>query len=317
MDYKDYYKILGVEKSASADDIKTAYRKLAKKFHPDKNPGDKQAEERFKEINEAHEVLSDPQKKARYDQISNSYSSWQQAGGAPGSFRWEDLFGSGYAGGAQRVEVNDLGDMFGEMGGFSDFFRTVFGGGGGRRSNTGTRGYRQTYQQPQQPSNYQQELTISLYEAYHGTKRVMQIGDDKIEVKIPPGAKTGTKVRVAGVGPSNAQGSKGDLYLLIRVGADNRFTREGDDLHTKVNIDLTTAVLGGEVDIETMSGTVSLKIPEGTQSEQKMRLRGKGMPILKKKGKYGDLIVTVHVRIPKKLSNEEKDLFQKLREINS
>ncbi len=317
MDYKDYYKILGVEKSASADDIKSAYRKLAKKFHPDKNPGDKQAEERFKEINEAHEVLSDPQKKARYDQISNSYSSWQQAGGAPGSFRWEDLFGSGYAGGAQRVEVNDLGDMFGEMGGFSDFFRTVFGGGGGRRSNTGTRGYRQTYQQPQQPSNYQQELTISLYEAYHGTKRVMQIGDDKIEVKIPPGAKTGTKVRVAGVGPSNAQGSKGDLYLLIRVGADNRFTREGDDLHTKVNIDLTTAVLGGEVDIETMSGTVSLKIPEGTQSEQKMRLRGKGMPILKKKGKYGDLIVTVHVRIPKKLSNEEIDLFQKLREINS
>ena len=317
MDYKDYYKILGVEKSASADDIKSAYRKLAKKFHPDKNPGDKQAEERFKEINEANEVLSDPQKKARYDQISNSYSSWQQAGGAPGSFRWEDLFGSGYSGGAQRVEVNDLGDMFGEMGGFSDFFRTVFGGGGGRRSNTGTRGYRQTYQQPQQPSNYQQELTISLYEAYHGTKRVMQIGDDKIEVKIPPGAKTGTKVRVAGVGPSNAQGSKGDLYLLIRVGADNRFTREGDDLHTKVNIDLTTAVLGGEVDIETISGTVSLKIPEGTQSEQKMRLRGKGMPILKKKGKYGDLIVTVHVRIPKKLSNEEIDLFQKLREINS
>ena len=312
MQYKDYYKILGVEKSASTDEIKSAYRKLAKKFHPDKNPGDKQAEEKFKEINEANEVLSDPEKKARYDQVSNSYSSWQQAGGAPGSFSWDDLFGGNYGGG-QRVEVNDLGDIFGEAGGFSDFFQTLFGGGRPRRSSTRQRPYSQQYARPQQPSNYQQEITISLYEAFHGTKRVIQIGDNKIEVQIPAGAKTGTKVRVAGVGPSNARGAKGDLYLLVRVGADNRFTREGDDLHTKVNVDLVTAVLGGEVEVETMNGKVSLKIPAGTQSEQKMRLKKKGMPVLRKKNAYGDLIVAVHVQVPKKLSDKEKELYQKLK----
>jgi curved DNA-binding protein len=317
MDYKDYYKVLGVEKSASQDEIKSAYRKLAKKYHPDINSGDKQAEERFKEINEANEVLSDPEKKARYDQISNSYSTWQQAGGSPGAFRWEDLFGSNYGGGSQRVEVNDLGDMFGEMGGFSDFFRTFFAGGGSRRTSPGQRNYRQQYPQQQQPSHYQQELTISLYEAYHGATRVIQIGDQKIEVKIPAGAKTGTKVRVAGVGPGGGQGGRGDLYLLIRVALDHRFTREGDDLHSKVHIDLITAVLGGDTEVETMTGKVSLTIPAGTQPGQKMRLKNKGMPILKKKEKFGDLIVTTQVDIPKKLSDKEKDLFEKLKEIRS
>ena len=315
MDYKDYYKILGVEESASQDEIKSAYRKLAKKYHPDKNPGNKQAEEKFKEINEANEVLSDPEKKARYDQISNSYSSWQQAGGTPGSFRWEDLFGGNYSGG-QRVEVNDLGDIFGDAGGFSDFFRAIFGAGGTRRSASGSRGYGQQYAQPRQkPSHYQQELTISLYEAYHGTKRVLQIDNKKIEVKIPAGAKTGTKVRVAGVGPGKTQGAKGDLYLIIRVGQDNRFSREGDDLHTKVNVDLLTAILGGEVEVETMTGKVSLRIPPGTQPEQKMRLKNKGMPHLKKKDKFGDLIVTIHVAIPKKLSSEEKKIYQQLKKL--
>ena len=317
MDYKDYYKVLGVEKSATQDEIKSAYRKLAKKFHPDKNPGDKEAEEKFKEINEAHEVLSDVEKKARYDQIGNSYSSWQQAGGAPGSFRWEDLFGGNYTGGAQHVDERDMGDMFGEAGGFSDFFRAFFGGGGARRTGARPRAYQQQYPQQTQPSNYQQEMTISLYEAFHGTNRILQIGGEKIEVKIPAGAKTGTKVRVSGVGPANARGQKGDLYLLIRVGVDNRFQREGDDLHTRVNVDLSTAVLGGEVEVETMDGKVSLKIPAGTQSEQKMRLRNKGMPLLKKKGKFGDLIATVHVRIPKQLSDKEKKLFEQLKDLRS
>ncbi len=313
MDYKNYYKVLGVEESATQDEIKSAYRKLAKKFHPDKNPGDKQAEEKFKEINEANEVLSDPEKKAKYDQISNSYSSWQQAGGAPGSFSWEDLYGGNF-GGAQRVEVNDLGDLFGDGGGFSDFFRTFFSGGG-RRTTGGQRVYRQQTAQPQQPTNYQQEITISLYEAYHGTTRVIQIGDNKIEVKIPAGAKTGTKVRVSGVGPQNARGAKGNLYLLVRVGFDNRFTREGDDLHTIVEVDLFTAVLGGEVEVETMAGKVSLKIPAGTQPKQKMRLKNKGMPVLQKKNKFGDLIATIHVKIPINLSEKEKELFQKLQAI--
>lgn len=312
MDYKDYYKILGVEKNATKDDIKRAYRKLAKRYHPDKNPDDKKAEEKFKEINEANEVLSDPEKKARYDQISNSFSSWQQAGGAPGAFRWEDLFG-----GAQtsrtRVEVNDLGDIFGEMGGFSDFFRTFFGGASGRRSTAYQRGSRQQYPQPSQPKNYQQQLKISFYEAYHGTSRVVQLNEKKIEVKIPAGSKTGTKVRVAGVGPKDPRGGRGDLYLVIKVATDDRFKRKGDNLYTKKHTDLYTSVLGGEIEVETMTGKVLLKIPAGTQQGQTFRLSEKGMPKLKHKKSFGDLFVTLIVDIPKKLSDEQRELFNKLR----
>jgi len=315
MDYKDYYKVLGVDKNATPDDIKRAYRKLAKRYHPDKNPGDKQAEEKFKEINEANEVLSDTEKKARYDQISNSYSSWQQAGGSPGAFSWEDLFGGSHGGGT-RVEVNDLGDLFGEMGGFSDFFRTFFGGTGGRRNPAYQRGSRQQYAQPLQPKNYQQQLSISLYEAYHGATRLIQLNDKKIEVKIPAGSKTGTKVRMAGVGPKNTRGDQGDLYLIIQVTADNRFKRKGDNLYTHKHIDLYSSVLGGEVEVETMTENVLLKIPAGTQSEQTFRLGGKGMPKLKQNKSFGDLFVTVVIDIPKKLSAEQKDLFKKLRKIH-
>jgi len=310
MEYKDYYKILGVEKKATEAEIKSAYRKLAKKYHPDKNPGDKQAEEKFKEINEANEVLSDPEKRARYDQISNSYSSWQQAGGSPGSFRWEDLFGgSGAYPRGQRVEVNDLGDMFGEMGGFSDFFRAFFGGAAAPQGRTRQR----VYPQPRQPRNYEQELTISLYEAYHGTKRVLQLNDQKIEVSIPAGSKTGTKVRVAGKGPQTAGAARGDLYLKIKVAPDNRFEISGDDLQTTRKITLYTAVLGGKVEVETLNGKVLLTIPAGVQPGQKIRLKDKGMPALKKKGQFGDLYVKVDVEIPKKLNTEQKELFEKLR----
>jgi curved DNA-binding protein len=312
MDYKDYYKVLGVEKNASSDDIKRAYRKLAKRYHPDKNPGDKQAEEKFKQINEANEVLSDSEKKARYDQISNSYSSWQQAGGSPGAFSWEDLFGGNRGGGA-RVEVNDLGDLFGEGGNFSDFFRTFFGGTGGRRNPAYQRGSRQQYAQPRQPANYQQKLVISLYEAYHGTSRLVQLNEKKIEVKIPAGSKTGTKVRVAGVGPKDARGGQGDLFLIIQVAEDNRYERKGNNLYTQKHIDLYSSVLGGEVEIETLAGNVLLKIPAGTQPGQTFRLGEKGMPKLKQKKSFGDLFVTVVIDIPKKLSTEQKDLFKKLR----
>ena len=309
MDYKDYYKILGVEKNASVDDVKRAYRKLAKKYHPDKNLGDKQAEEKFKEINEANEVLSDSEKKARYDQISNSYSSYRQSGGNPGSFRWED-----FNGGGTRVNVNDLGDIFGEMGGFSDFFRTFFGGGGGSRTSASQRGTQRQYVRPRQPANYQQTLKISLYEAYHGATRLIQSGENKIEVKIPAGSKTGTKVRVSGVGPKNESGQQGDLYLNIQVAEDNRFIRKDDDLYIKKQLDLYSAVLGGEVQVETMSGNVLLNIPAGTQSGQVFRLGKKGMPKLKHKDSFGDLFVTISIEIPRKLSDEQKELFNKLKQ---
>ncbi len=312
MDYKDYYKVLGVDKKATTDEIKQAYRKLAMKYHPDRNPGDKKAEEKFKEINEANEVLSDPEKRARYEQLSSTYSSWQQAGGTPGSFRWEDLFSGGFGAGGTRVNVNDMGDVFGDMGGFSDFFNAFFGGRGGQRytSTSGRPGGSRSYSR--QPSAYQQKVTISFYEAYHGTTRTLDINGAKKELKIPAGVKTGTKVRAAGA-VSNGSGGNGDLYLVIQVAADPRYKRKGDDLYTEKKIDLYTAVLGGETEVNTPSGKVMLKIPSGTQPGQSFRLAGKGMPVLKKKDKFGNLYVKMNVAIPKKLSSEEKQLFEKLR----
>ena len=316
MDYKDYYKVLGVNKSASKDEIKQAYRKLAMKYHPDRNPGDKKAEEKFKEINEANEVLSDPEKRSRYDQLSNTYSSWQQAGGTPGSFRWEDLFGGGYSGGHTRVEVNDLGDIFGEAGGFSDFFKAFFGGGGmgGQRysSASGRPRSRRTYARPRRPAAYQQPVKISFYEAYYGTTRTLDVNGKKKELKIPAGVKTGTKVRAAGA-VSNGSGTNSDLYLIIQVAGDSRFERKGDDLYTEKKVDLYTAVLGGETEVETPSGKVVLTIPAGTQPGQNFRLAGKGMPVLKQTNKFGNLYVKVNVSLPKKLNSEEKKLFEKLR----
>lgn len=313
MDYKDYYKVLGVDEKASADDIKKAYRKLAMKYHPDRNPGDKQAEEKFKEINEANEVLSDSEKRARYDQISNQYTSWQQAGGSPGSFSWEDLFGgsAGSGGGQTHVDVHDLDDMFGDMGGFSDFFRTFFGGGGQRYSQTSARSRSGRVAQ-QRPASYQQEVPISLAEAYHGTTRMLDVNGSKKEIKIPAGVKTGTKVRVAGA-IANGNGAASDLYLIVQVSADPRFERRGDDLYTEKNIDLYTAVLGGETEVDTFSGKVLLKIPAGTQPGQMFRLNGKGMPILKQKEKFGNLLVKINITLPKKLNSEQKKRFEELR----
>ena len=304
MEYKDYYKTLGVNKNASTDEIKKAYRKLAMKYHPDRNPDNKEAEDMFKDINEAHEVLSDPEKRARYDQLQNSYATWQQAGGSPGSFRWEDLFGAGF-GGATRVEVNDFDGQFGEFGDFSDFFRTFFGGGMGQRSSQA--GTRRTYGARPQPMAYQQPVTISLYEAYHGTSRTLDINGQRKTISIPAGVKTGTKVRASGAGPQDS-----DIYLIIEVSPDPRFERRGDDLLTEKKIDLLTAVLGGEVRVETLNGNVMLKIPPGTQPGQTFRLAGRGMPLLRGKGKFGNLLVQVNVSIPKNLSEKDRRLFEEM-----
>ncbi|HUV15378.1 MAG TPA: J domain-containing protein [Pelolinea sp.] len=312
MDYKDYYKVLGVDKSASTAEIKKAYRKLAMKYHPDRNPDDKAAEEKFKEINEANEVLSDPEKRAKFDQLSNSYQAWQQAGGTPGSFRWEDLFG-GMGGGGTRVEVNDLGDMFGDMGGFSDFFRSFFSGGISGQPAGGRSRTRTSYPQTRQPTAYQQKVAISLYEAFHGTKRTLDINGLKKEITIPAGVKTGTKVRASGAGPQDASGHTSDIYLIIDVSPDPRFERQGSDLLTEKKIDLYTAVVGGETKVETFTGDVLLKVPPGTQPGQTFRLTGKGMPDLKAKKKYGNLLVKINVQIPKNLSDEQKKLLEKFK----
>ena len=314
MDYKDYYKILGVGEKASSDEIKKAYRKLAMKYHPDRNPNDKAAEAHFKEINEANEVLSDSKKRAKYDQLSNSYSSWQQAGGSPGSFRWEDMMGN-RGGGGTRVNMEDLGDMFGDLGGFSDFFRTFFSGGMSGQPAGGQGRTRTTYAQPRQPLAYQQKVPVSLHEAYHGTTRMMDVNGDRKEIKIPAGVKTGTKVRASGAGPLDQSGRGSDIYLIIEVTPDPRFELSGDDILTEKKIDLAAAVLGGEVKVETLSGNVLLKIPPGTQPGRIFRLAGRGMPDLKKKGKFSNLLVRINVQIPQDLTDAQRKFFEKWKDL--
>jgi curved DNA-binding protein len=302
MEYKDYYKVLGVERNATPEEIKKIYRKLAMKYHPDRNKDNKAAEEKFKDINEAYEVLSDPKKRARYDQLGDSYSQWQNKGGNPGNFNWNDWASQGGQG--SQVDMGDLNEMFG--GGFSDFFSAIFGG-----MPTGSR--RQT-RSSARPLTYQQQVEITLAEAFKGTQRTFQVDNRKIEVKIPAGAKTGTKVRVAGGGPSSGSGQAGDLYLVVQVIPDNRFSLDGEDLTTEMKVDLFTAVLGGTVKVFTFAGDVTLTIPAGTQPGQVFRLTGRGMPHLKSPQTFGNLYVKMKVEIPKNLSTEQRELFEKLKD---
>lgn len=293
MDYKDYYKVLGVERSASGEEVRKAYRKLALQYHPDRNPGDKQAEDRFKDINEAYQVLNDPKKRARYDQLGSAYSNWQQGGGSSGDFDWGQWFG-GQPGGT-RVEYGDVNDLFGQEA-FSDFFRSLFGGLGGAR----------TASRPRRVATYQQPITISLEEAYRGTSRAFQSDARQLTVRIPAGVKTGSKVRAAGAAPDGQ-----DLYLMVDVTDDPRFERQGDDLRTTAVIDVFTAALGGEAAVQTLDGEVTLKIPPGTQPEQVFRLGGRGMPRLKSPKTRGDLFVRAKVRVPKDLTPEQEDLLRR------
>ncbi len=305
MDYKDYYKTLGVERSASDQEIKKAYRKLAMKYHPDKNPGNKQAEDKFKDINEAYQVLSDTEKRSRYDQLGDSYFRYQQAGGTPNGFDWNQWTSARGAsrGGAQRVEVGDFGDLFG--GGFSDFFRMFFG----ETNPQGSGDLRQRTSRSATPRATEQQITISLNEAYSGTTRTILTGNKKLELKIPKGAKTGTKIRVpAGSSPD----LRADLYLVVDISPDGRFERKDNDLYTDISVDVYTAMLGGQVNVVTLAGSVSLTIPAGTQPGQSIRLSGRGMPSLRNPSLFGDLYVRVKITIPRTLTEEDKAVLRKL-----
>ena len=322
MDYKDYYKILGVDRKASEDEIKRAYRKLALKYHPDRNPGNKQAEEQFKEINEAYQVLSEPQKRARFDQLGESYTSWQQRGGAPGGFNWDDWFtqtqAAGQGSGNVRVDVGNLGDIFSGagLGEFSEFFRRIFGGMQDINTSYGSReGMPRSASRPAQA--FQQQVPITLTEAYLGTSRRIEVDGRQKEIIIPRGARTGTKVRVPQAISTSPGAQKSDLYLVIQVANDQRFERKGDDLHTEVSIDLFTAVLGGEVMIPTLSGNVVLSIPPGTQPDRTFRLSGRGMPHLRNPDVFGDLFARVNVQIPRNLTARQKELFEELARIKN
>ncbi len=311
MEYKDYYKTLGVDKKASQKEIKKAYRRLARKYHPDVNPGDQAAEARFKEINEAHEVLSDPEKRQKYDELGANWQQWQRTGRDPRGFDWSRWSSAGQPGGGRvHVEYADLGDLFGESGGFSDFFRNIFGGMGGG-------GYAQR-PQTHRGQDFEHNVDITLEEAHSGTKRVLQMDSQRIEVKIPPGVDTGSRVRVSGKGGAGMGGGpSGDLFLRISMLPHSTFERKGDDLYRQVPIDLYTAVLGGEVPVQTLTGQVMLKVPPETQSGKRFRLRGLGMPNLQNSNKTGDLYAEVRVVLPQRLSQQEKELFSQLASLRS
>jgi curved DNA-binding protein len=312
MDYKDYYKVLGVGKDASQKEIKAAYRKLARKYHPDVNPGDKKAEERFKELNEANEVLTDPDKRKKYDQFGVDWQRYQQTGGQAGGFNWGQ-YGGGARSGGPRMEYVDLNDLFGGAGGgasgsgFSDFFETLFGGGPGGRQGAAWQSTRRVRPEPQA---FEQPVDVTLEEAYSGSMRVLQMDDRRLEVKIPAGVRTGSKVRVPG------QGGMGDVYLKINVLPHKLFERDGDDLRTEVTVEVQAAALGGEISVPTLRGaTLSLRIPPETQSGKLFRLQGQGMPRLRKPSEHGDLYVKVRLVLPAPLSDREKALFQELADL--
>ena len=322
VDYKDYYKILGVDKNASQKDIQKAYRKLARKHHPDVNPGDSSAEEKFKEINEANEVLSDPEKRKEYDELSAYYQQYGQWPGAAGARR----SAGGRGGQTQYYTMNeeDLSDLFGGASPFSDFFETYFGTGtpGTSRGRTRTTGRasREAYAPPSMDT--EAEVDVTLAEAYRGGTRVLEVSEPdgssrRLEVKIPAGVNDGARIRMAGQG-SRGAGGRGDLYLRVHVRSDPQFTRDGSTLRTRVDVPLTAAMLGGEVLVPTPDGRrLALRVPAETANGKAFRLRGQGMPVLGKPEQRGDLYADVNVVLPTHLNAEQRRLFEAFaRELN-
>ncbi len=312
VDYKDYYKILGVDKKASEKEIRQAYRKLARKYHPDVNPGDKAAEEKFKEINEANEVLSDPEKRKKYDELSTYY---QQYGRMPGA-------GFGPMGGDdgvryeyRTVSPEDLNDLFGGQSPFSDFFETFFSSSFAGQPNMRTRTGGTGSQRAIKGQDIESSVDVTLAEAYQGVTRVFELSDmdgssKRIEVKIPAGVDEGSRIRIAGQGGQGTAG-RGDLYLRVHILPDSRFTREGQTLRTKLEVPLATAMLGGEVRVTTPDGRgLMLRIPPETPNGKSFRLRGQGMPQLGQPDTRGDLFAEVSVVLPTQLSDEQRRLFE-------
>ena len=310
MAYIDYYKILGVDKNASQDDVKKAFRKLARKYHPDLNPNDPSAKDKFQEINEANEVLSDPEKRKKYDEYGEHWKhadefeaqkkARQHAGAGGGGFS-----GFGGDGGSYWYSSDGEGFSGGDAGGFSDFFESMFGHrGGGGRGGSGFRG-----------QDFNAELHLSLRDAAQTQKQVWNVYGKQVRITIPAGVADGQVIKLKGYGGEGINGGPaGDLYITFRIAEDPVFKRLGDDLYVDVEVDLYTAVLGGEKVVDTLEGKVKLKIKPETQNGTKVRLKGKGFPIYKKEGQFGDLIVTYSVKIPTSLTDRQKELFRELQQ---
>ena len=311
MAFIDYYKVLGLDRNATQADVRKAFRRLAKQYHPDTNGGDPQAQERFQEINEANEVLGDPEKRKRYDEYGEH---WAHAEEYEAQRRqYEQRYGGasrdygGYAagqgfGGFDFGGFGDFSRSEGNTGGFSDFFEQLFGGGHARRSQQSMRG-----------QDYDAELHLSLRDAATTHKQVLQVGGSSVRVTIPAGVADGQRLKLRGYGGEPPQGGvRGDLYVTFRIAADPYFVRQGNDLYVTVTIPLTTAVLGGDVQVATLTGSVRIKVEEGMQPGARRRLKGKGFPVYRREGEHGDLIVAFDVVLPRSLTPRQRELFTEL-----
>lgn len=294
MEFIDYYKVLGVSKTASDDEIKKAYRKLARKYHPDVNPNDKEAERKFKEINEANEVLSNAENRKKYDQYGKD---WKQAEHFEKAKQQQQYYQGQQAG-------HDYEDPFGG-GDYSDFFESMFGGRGGRSSRSGNIKFK--------GQDFHAELNLNLRDVFTTQKQTLTVNGKNIRLTIPAGVKNGQEIKISGHGgPGMNGGPNGDLYLRFNIVNDTQFKLDGDNLYTTVDLDLYTAVLGGEITADTFDGKVKLKVNPGTQNGSKVKLKGKGFPVYKQDNMYGDLYITYNVILPTHLSEKEKELFTEL-----
>ncbi len=316
--YKDYYKILGVGRNASEKEVKSAFRKLARKYHPDVNPGDKAAEEKFKEVSEAYEVLSDKEKRARYDQFGQY---WQQVGAGgqrpgqgPGGVPpgWEG-FTFDFGGFEQPGGYQERVDFGGGESGFSDFFEMLFGAGTqrARQGRQATGGQARRPRAPIKGQNIEADLEISFEDAFTGARKEFTLDGRRIELTIPKGVKDGQKMRLSGQG-REGPGGRGDLIVTIRIRPHQVFERKGDDLHVEAPVDYVTAALGGEVPIPTPTGRVTMKVPPGTSSGRTFRLPGQGMPKMNQDSR-GDLYARVRIQLPEVLSQKERELLEEIR----
>lgn len=305
MAYIDYYKVLGIDKKATADEIKKSYRKLARKYHPDVNPGNKEAERKFKELNEANEVLSHVANRKKYDQYGENWKHSEQYEQAQQQQRSQQSRQGGSYGGFS-------GGDFGEGADFSDFFQSMFGGGGGGFSG-GSRGSASGKFKGQ---DVEASLNLHLRDAAKTHQQTFDINGKKVRITIPAGITNGQKIKLKGHGnPGHNGGPNGDLFITFNIEEDQQFKRMGNDLSTDLEIDLYTAVLGGETLVKTLDGTVNLKVKPETQNGTKVKLKGKGFPVYKKEGEFGDLYVTYVVKMPTNLTDEQKELFVQLKNL--